>query len=362
MPANDERNPSRRQLLAGAGVMAVASLASTAAAESRDAATTQPNLPRLPKSVLLRAGLSSDRVEKLRARPPDLTMSRHVDLASADAVFGNVSRDELARAAKRKWLQIPSAGVEHAPLEELIARDVTLTNAQGCYGPEIAEHAFGLLFALTRGIAHQARARKWGYVNGETEPMPLLEMGELTLGVIGLGGIGREVARRAKAMDMTVLAVDAEPLLAEKFASCVDEVALVDDGLHDLLARADVVVCCAPHTPRSRAMLGAEQFAAMRKGAYFINVSRGKLAQTDALVEALQSGHLAGAGLDVTDPEPLPAGHPLWEMPHVVITSHVAGRSQRSWDRVQEVFVENVTRLARGGRPLLNVVDKAKGF
>jgi D-2-hydroxyacid dehydrogenase (NADP+) len=141
-----------------------------------------------------------------------------------------------------------------------------------------------------------------------------------------------------------------------------DEIRLVDDGgLDDLLKRSDVVVCCAPHTPRSRGMLGAEQFSAMRPGSYFINVSRGKLVKTDALVEALESGRLAGAGLDVTDPEPLPADHALWKLPNAVVTSHIAGRSQLSWERVQKVFAENVARYVRG-RPLLNLVDKPKGY
>jgi phosphoglycerate dehydrogenase-like enzyme len=161
-------------------------------------------------------------------------------------------------------------------------------------------------------------------------------------------------------MDMKAIAVDAEPMFGEKFAM-VDEVRLVDDGLADLLQRSDVVVCAAPHTAKSRGMLGAEQFAAMKKGAYFINVSRGKLVKTEALVAALKSGQLAGVGLDVTDPEPLPPDHPLWQEDNAIITSHIAGRSQLGYARVQGVFVENVARFA-GGRPLLNVVDKTKGY
>src|ERR1700751_2746694 len=108
------------------------------------------------------------------------------------------------------------------------------------------------------------------------------------------------------------------------------EVRLVDEGLDDLLKKSDVVVSCAPHTPRSRGMFGKTQFAMMREGSYFLNVSRGKLVQTDALMDALRSGHLAGVGLDVTDPEPLPEGHPLWSEPHAIVTSHIAGKSQFS--------------------------------
>ena len=173
------------------------------------------------------------------------------------------------------------------------------------------------------------------------------------MGIIGLGGIGaRRVARRrAKAMDMKVIAVDAEPLFAEKFAMA-DEVQLVDDGLMDLLKRSDVVVCAAPHTAKSRGMLGADQFAAMKQGAYFINVSRGKIVKTDALLAALQSGHLAGVGLDVTDPEPLPADHPLWQEENAIITSHIAGKSKLSYlCASQAVFVERTSAdLSAAGR------------
>ena len=309
-------------------------------------------------NVLLRAGLGDEHLNRLRTISPQITATREVPLEDAHVVIGNVSRSELETAKNLRWVHCPSAGVEHCPLEEYLARDVILTNSQGCYGPEIAEHAFGLLFALTRGIGSQTkqmRERKWGHDG----PRPI-EMRGMTMGIVGLGGIGREVARRAKAMDMNVIAVDAEPMLAERFAM-VDEVRLVDDGLKPLLARSDVVVLCCPSTPKSRGMIAAEQFSHMKAGAYLVNVARGKLVQTPALMDALASGKLAGAGLDVTDPEPLPADHALWEQPNVVITSHIAGQSQFSWERVQRVFVDNAERFARG-LPMLSVVDKRKGY
>jgi phosphoglycerate dehydrogenase-like enzyme len=306
--------------------------------------------------ILSRGKLSDGAMQRIRDISPQITVGRDVNAAEANVIFGNISAEEAA-SGKLKWVQCQSAGVEHYPLAEMIERDVMLTNAQGCYGPEIAEHAFGLLFGLTRGIAQQVRqmsARKWG---SENKPV---EVRGMTMGIIGLGGIGREVARRAKAMDMKVIAVDAEPMFAERFAM-VDEVTLVERGLDSLVARSDVLVCCAPHTPKSRGMLGAKQFSAMKRGSYFINVSRGKLVKTDALLDALKSGQLAGAGLDVTDPEPLPADHVLWDAPNVIITSHIAGQSQLSWDRVELVFAENVARFAQG-LPLLNMVDRQKGY
>jgi D-2-hydroxyacid dehydrogenase (NADP+) len=306
-------------------------------------------------NIVLRAKLDDESMARVRAVSPQIHVLPKSAGEDADVIFGGIGgADELSTAKKLRWVQCQSAGVEHYPLDAMTQHDVILTNAQGCYAPEIAEHAFGLLFALTRGIAFHARAKTWGY-----EPMPI-ELRGMTMGIIGLGGIGREVARRAKAMDMKVLAVDAEPMYATRFAM-VDEVTLVDLGLEGMLRRSDVVVCCAPHTVKSRGILGAAQFAAMKKGSYFINVSRGKIVQTDALVDALNSGQLAGAGLDVTDPEPLPDGHVLWSMPNAIVTSHIAGRSQLSWARVQNVFCENVLRFARG-MEMLNVVDKTKGY
>jgi phosphoglycerate dehydrogenase-like enzyme len=341
---------SRRAVLTSAGVAAIGLAVGDVQATPVEVASA----PHLPASILLRSKLSDDRLKDLRALSTQLTMGHEIPLADATVIFGGVSADELQAAKKLRWVQCPSAGVEHYPLAAMGERDVVLTNGQGCYAPEIAEHAFGLLFALTRGIATHARQTKWGY---DRQP---IELRGMTLGIVGLGGIGREVARRGKAMDMHVIAVDAEPMYGERFAM-VEEVRLVDDGLDDLLKRSDVVVSCAPHTPRSRGMFGAEQFAMMRKGSYFINVSRGKLVKSDALLGALESGQLAGAGLDVTDPEPLPEGHPLWSQANVVVTSHIAGKSQFSYERVQNVFAQNVLRYVKN-LPLLNVVDKAKGY
>lgn len=334
----------------GAGVAA----ATGALVELPIARAAEVEKPRLPMSILLRSGLDESFAKQVAAISPEITLGKNIPVSDATVIFGGISEKELESAKKLKWVQCPSAGVEHYPLAAMLEREIILTNAQGCHGPQIAEHVFGLLFALTRGIAASARKRTWG-LDGQP-----VELRGMTIGIIGLGGIGREVARRAKAMDMKVLAVDAEPMFGEKFAM-VDEVHLVDDGLPDLLKRSDVVVCAAPHTPKSRGMLGEAQFAAMKRGAYFINVSRGKLVKTDALLAALKAGQLAGVGLDVTDPEPLPSDHPLWQEDRAIVTSHIAGKSQLGYDRVQGVFAENVGRFARG-QGMLNLVDKAKGY
>jgi len=163
-------------------------------------------------------------------------------------------------------------------------------------------------------------------------------------------------------MDMKIIAVDIVPKYKEQIGDICDEVRLIqDNNLPWLLENADVIVSAAPHTKNSEGLFGRAQFEMIKDGAYFINVSRGKLVRTSELVNALKSGKLAGAGLDVTDPEPLPANHELWKLPNVIITSHIAARSQYSYDRMQSVFVENVHRFIQG-LPLLNQVDKLAGF
>jgi phosphoglycerate dehydrogenase-like enzyme len=337
-------------------VLAVASAAALGGVVDLASATAQTggDAPRLPLNVLLRAGLDEAHQKRLHEISPQITVGRNIALGDANVILGYIGEQELAQATRLRWVHCQSAGVEHYPLAGMEERGIILTNAQGCYGPQIAEHVFALLLALTRGVGALSRKRRWGF---DGEP---IELRGMTMGIIGLGGIGRETARRAKAMDMKVIAVDAEPMYGEKFA-CVDECRLVDDGLEDLLRQSDVVVVAAPHTPRSRGMLGAAQFALMKDGSYLVNVSRGKLVKTDDLLAALRSGKLAGAGLDVTDPEPLPPDHPLWQEDKAIVTAHIAGKSQLGYQRVQQVFVANVGHFI-AGRPLLNVVDKLRGY
>jgi phosphoglycerate dehydrogenase-like enzyme len=243
----------------------------------------------------------------------------------------------------------------------MIESDVLLTNAKGCYGPCIAEHTFGLLFTLTRNIGAQTRNMSQGKWQGVGMD-EAFEMKGKTVGIVGLGGIGSQVARRARAMDMKVIAVDIVAKYKEQIGDICDEIRLVqDDGLSWLLPNSDVIVIAAPHTKASEGMMGSEQFGMMKKSAYFINVARGKLVKTPALVSALESGNIAGAGLDVTDPEPLPSDHKLWTFPNVIITAHIAARSQFNRERLYEVFTENVYRFVNDF-PMMNMVDKELGF
>jgi D-2-hydroxyacid dehydrogenase (NADP+) len=318
-------------------------------------------IPELPLRIMMKAGLSDAFREKLLKISPQVHMEQ--DEQAIDLVnvwFGGISREQFLKASNLGWVQSPSAGVEGYLFPEFVNSDVLLTNAKGCYGPAISEHTLGLLFTLTRSLGSQHRNMSRGMWQQDTEN--LVELKGMTMGIVGLGGIGSQIARRARAMDMRVIAVDIMPKYKEQIGDICDEVRLVqDEGLAWLLSNADVIVSAAPHTKDSEGMFGAKQFGRMKKGAYFINVSRGKLVKTDDLVEALKSGHLAGAGLDVTDPEPLPPDHELWTLPNVIITSHISGASQHSYVRMQEVFTDNVSRYVKG-LPLLNQVDKAMGF
>jgi phosphoglycerate dehydrogenase-like enzyme len=321
----------------------------------------ETNPPDLPLRIMISGGLSAESREKLLKLSSQVHLEENGEsIETVNAWYGSISKEQFRKASKLAWVQSPSAGVERYLFPEFVESDVLLTNAKGCYGTAISEHTFGLLFTLTRNLGAQHRNMASGKWQRDTGNM--VEMKGLTMGIVGLGGIGSQIARRSRAMDMKVIAVDILPKYTEQIGDICDEVRLVQGGgLEWLLAHADVIVSAAPHTKASEGMFGAKQFGMMKKGAYFINVSRGKLVKTGDLVEALQSAHLAGAGLDVTDPEPLPQDHVLWTLPNVIITSHMSGVSQYSYARMQEVFTENVSRFVKG-LPLLNQVDKEMGF
>jgi phosphoglycerate dehydrogenase-like enzyme len=277
------------------------------------------------------------------------------EIADADAVIGGISRDLFARAKKLKWVQTYSAGVEDYRWPEFLNSSVVLTNCKIVQGPTIADHAMALLLSLTRDLHRfqQQRSREEWNRDGQG----LTELQDMTAVVIGVGGIGSQIAQRARGFGMNVIGVDPKDIAPGSTVSRV----VRPDQLNEVLPQADVVFVSAPLTPESERMIGQRQFDLMKAGAYFIAVSRGRLYDTAALVKALDSRKLAGAGLDVTDPEPLPRGHPLWKFPNVVITPHVASQSPGSHRRRVEVVRENIVRFVRG-QALRNVVDKQKGY
>ncbi len=274
----------------------------------------------------------------------------------ADAVLGFCTADIVKAGGKLRWIQVGHAGVEKDLNPELVHSKIVLTNTQRLYGPQVADQAFALLLSLTRGV----RAVLPGEIHEMAWRKPKDQPQELhgkTMLVVGLGGIGTRIARRAHAFGMTVLAVDPKEMDRPAFVFSLNKPA----KLMDLLPRADVVVLACPLTPETHGLMGADQFKAMKKTAYIINIARGGIIQTDALVKALEQKQLAGAGLDVTEPEPLPPGHPLWKTANVVITPHIGGQSADGMERRWRLWRENVRRFV-AGEPLLCVVDKEKGY
>ena len=278
------------------------------------------------------------------------------EIADADGVVGGIPRDLFAAAERLKWVQSYSAGVEgyhHWP--QFVDSEVVLTNCKIVQGPTIADHALGMLVAFTRGLVHYIPNRTKEEWNRSREG--LIELEGKTAVVIGFGGIGSEIARRARAFGMKVIGVDPKDIPA----GSSDVRMIYPDQLDMVLPEADVVFVAAPHTRASEGMMGPTQFELMKKGSYFIAVSRGKLYDMPSLVKALDSRRLAGAGVDVTDPEPLPKDHPLWKFPNAIITPHIASQAPGSRARRVAVVRNNIERFVQG-RPLLNVVDKAKGY
>ncbi|MCD6031848.1 MAG: hprA 1 [Thermomicrobiales bacterium] len=280
------------------------------------------------------------------------------EIVDADVLYGFPTADVLQRGKALRWIQSPSAGVNYLQtLTELVENDIVLTNTRGAHGPSIGEHTFALLFALTRHIPESIQAQRNHYWARPELYRTSREMRGLTMGVVGYGAIGRAVAQRAKGFDMEILAVDPHPDPGAPFVAETWGM----ERLPDLLAQSDVVVVAAPLTAGSYHLLDAAALARMKPDAYLIVVSRGGIVDEEALADALEAGKLAGAGLDVTEIEPLPAESRLWDAPNTVITPHTAGDSSEKERRCVEILRENLIRFAHG-ETLMNLVDKQRGY
>lgn len=276
-------------------------------------------------------------------------------LQKVDALFAwGLSEDDVHAAPALRWVQWVGAGVERAPLQLLADRGIVLTNNRGVHAPNIAEHLMSLMLAFTRQLPvlldAQSRQiwtdnRDWGKI-GELQDSELL--------ILGAGQIGSALAERARAFGMRVSMVGRE---ARDLPTHVHGT----EALDSLLSEADHVAICLPLTPTTERLFDAERLARMKPGAFLYNIGRGQIVDTEALVAALQSGHLGGAGLDVTDPEPLPSEHPLWTLPNVIITAHTAGITPRYWQRALNILIENIERFRRG-EPLRNEVRIELGY
>ncbi|QCJ41426.1 D-2-hydroxyacid dehydrogenase [Bacillus sp. S3] len=261
----------------------------------------------------------------------------------------------LTSESKLKWLQTWSAGIDSLPLETLRANQITLTSANGVHAYPISETIFAFMLGLTRKIhtyVKNQQAKTWHHAHMG------LEMHEKTIGIIGVGEIGKETAKIAKAFGMTVLGVrnSGRPV------DYVDEM-YTPDQLDLLLPKCDYIVVTLPHTKETHHLFGAEQFNQMKNSAFFINIGRGEIVVEEELITALQEGTIAGAGLDVFETEPLTAQSPLWEMQNVIITPHTSGSTEHYNKRVIEnILIPNLKDYLAGKTPTINLVDFSKGY
>jgi phosphoglycerate dehydrogenase-like enzyme len=316
--------------------------------------------------VYLSSGMSAELLAAIRTVAPDVTIISDLDRESAMEYAGSahgvdadlLTSDFLRASPNLRWAQSWSAGVDrYITIPELISRqEVVLTNMKGMYGPVIAEHVFAMLLTLTRDLPFYLDADR----RGEWARGPGGELSALqgrTMLIVGMGGIGSEIAVRAHSFNMRVLATVRTARPAPPY---VDELGTGDD-LDRFLPQADIVVLAVPLTDETRGMIDRTAIQRMKDGVWIVNIARGAVVDTEALVDALDSGKVGAALLDVTDPEPLPAGHPLWDRDDVFITPHMAARAELSVERRFELIVENMRRFA-AGEPLLNVVDKEAGY
>ena len=278
----------------------------------------------------------------------------------AQVLIGFCNEEILAAAPSIHWVQVYSSGVDRCvPNPSLHEGNKLLTNGQRIASPALAEHAIALMMALVRGLdlyhANQMRGQ-WVRDTGLARE-DFMELEGRTALIVGLGGIGTQTARRAHGLGMRVIATRGSRREGPDY---VDYVGLAHE-VNDLASQADVVINTAPLTDSTRGMFNAEFFDAMKPTAYFISVGRGASTVTGDLVAALQQGEIAGAGLDVTDPEPLPEGHVLWTLPRVLISPHTAGRSDKGRDRLFLLVQENLRRYVTG-EPMLSVVDITRGY
>lgn len=278
-------------------------------------------------------------------------------LPTADIFCGHtkvpVPWEDVVRGGRLRWIQSSAAGLDHCLVPSVIESDVIVTSASGVLANQVADHTIALLAGLLRSLPTFFRAQQ----KREFIRRPTLDLHGARVGIIGLGRNGRRLAEVLSAFRTTIIATDWYPVNKPPQVAEL----LPADAVDDILPRIDILILAAPLTPVTRHMIDARRLAMLPKGAVVVNVARGPLVVTDDLVAALEAGHLAGAAVDVTDPEPLPAANKLWEQPNVIITPHVGGQAATRIDDMTNFFCENLRRY-QAGEPLRNLVDKRLGF
>jgi len=311
------------------------------------------------KILLLPPDVDASWPEKIRQAVPGAVVKAFLDpkdaltdITDADAAYGTVPPELFARATKLRWICAARAGLGGDWFyDALVKSDVIVTNMRGSYNEHLSTHAVAFLLAFARRFEYYLPQKQWQRGPG------MIDLPTQTVLIVGVGGAGSEASKLCAAFGMRVLGID--PRVTEPPTGMVE--LCTPDRLEERLGEADFVIVTTPETPETLGMFNARRFARMKRGAYFINISRGGCVVTADLIAALQSGQLAGAGLDVVDPEPLPPDSPLWGMPNVLITPHVAILGAPYRQKWEEILLENCRRFANN-EPLLNVVDKAKWY
>jgi len=311
------------------------------------------------KILLLPPDVDASWPEKIRQAVPGAIVKAfgdpqdaRIDIEDADAAYGTVPPELFARAKKLRWICAARAGLGGDWFyDALVKSDVIVTNMRGSYNEHLSTHAVAFLLVFARRFEYYLPQTQWQRGPG------MIDLPSQTVLIVGVGGAGSEASKLCADFGMRVLGsdprvTDRPPGMAELFTP---------DRLEERLGEADFVIVTTPETPETLGMFNARRFARMKRGAYFINIARGRCVVTADLIAALRSGQLAGAGLDVVDPEPLPPDSPLWGMPNVLITPHVAILGAPYRQKWEETLLENCQRFATN-EPLLNVVDKEKWY
>lgn len=282
------------------------------------------------------------------------------ELPDTDIFVGwSLRPEQFALAKKLKWIHATAAGVNQLMYEGVRRSSVVVTNSRGVMTIPMAEHTLGLILALARripsAVRHQAQ-KHWAQQDIWNEQPPT-EINGRTLLVVGYGAIGQELGRRARALGMRVVGVKRDPSRGTEHADAV----VGSSRLREVLGEADFVVLATPVTPETEHAFGQREFETMKESAHFINVGRGTLVETGALIEALQKKKIAGAAIDVAEQEPLPPESPLWSAPNLLITPHLSAASEQLWHRHAALLLDNLNRYFKG-QELRNVVDKQRGY
>ncbi|MFW5928567.1 MAG: D-2-hydroxyacid dehydrogenase [Thermoplasmatota archaeon] len=281
------------------------------------------------------------------------------EIKDVEVVFDKeISKKAFEEAKELEWIQSPYVGVDMLLIDELINSEVMVTCAKGIHSSQVSDHVFAFILSFARelpGFLEDKRKKEWE----ERHPFPfkpLIELKNQTLGVIGLGTIGKEVARKGKCFNMEV--IGSKRSLEE--IEYVDEL-FTSGKVDEVISRSDFLVLCVPSTPETENMIGENELEEMKESSYLINVARGEVVDEEALIDALKADKIAGAALDVTEKEPLPKQSELWKLDNLLLTPHVAGSTPEYWNRVNEIFIENIERYLRS-KSLINEVDKERGY